>query len=147
MKSLSKALLSLLLIGTSAVSIGVDWNDSHVFHPDWHQHARFHDIVLLAFLCGMSLVSLWLLWRRSQEEFIAIVVSVSVVVCFWGSFFIAAAVPGSSPAAHVDESPPSLAGVPLYTNMIIATFAIVFSMIACAMYKMGIGRKAATDNA
>lgn len=134
MQTFVRATLTVLLIATSVVSVLVDWNDSHVFHPDWHPHARFHDIVLLLFLVGLSLLAIWLLWRKGAEPSIAVVVAMGILLCFWGSFFAAAAIPGSSPVAHVGEEPARLLGIPLHTNMVIATVTCIATLICGALW-------------
>ena len=133
-KKISRIMLSVLTVFTTAVSIGVDWNESHVFNPDWVPHAVFHDVMLLVTLVGITAVSLWLIWRRSLEPSVGIRVASAFQIIFWGSFYVAVWVPGASPGAEMGMSPPTLLGLPLYPNMVVAVVIIVLTLIADWMY-------------
>lgn len=54
--NIGKILLTVVLVSGALVSLVVDWSESHVFNLEWTSHARFHDVVLLCLLTGMSLV-------------------------------------------------------------------------------------------
>ena len=134
-KKTAKILLSVLVVVTTLVSVVVDWNASHVFNPDWHPHGRFHDVMLLTLLVAFIPLLLWLLWRRSKEPEVAVKVTTTILVTFWGSFYINLLIPGTSPAANVEELPPSLLGIPLYPNMVVAAIIIVLSLIGYWLYQ------------
>ena len=133
-KKLAKILLSVLVVISTLVSVVVDWNSSHVFNPDWHPHGRFHDVMLLTLLVGLVPLLLWLLWRSSPEPEVAITVTTAILVIFWGSFYVNLLIPGTTPAANLEESPPSLLGLPLYPNMVIAAIIIVLALIGYWLY-------------
>ena len=133
-KKLAKILLSVLVVISTLVSVVVDWNSSHVFNPDWHPHGRFHDVMLLTLLVGLVPLLLWLLWRSSPEPEVAITVTTAILVIFWGSFYVNLLIPGTTPAANLEETPPSLLGLPLYPNMVIAAIIIVLALIGYWLY-------------
>ena len=134
----AKILLSVLVVATTLVSIVADWNSSHVFNPDWSPHAKFHDIMLLTLLVGLMPILLWLLWRKSAEPEVAVKVTTAVLVTFWGSFYLNYLIPGTSPRAFPDIPPPSLYGIPLYPNMVVAAIIIVLSLVAYGLYSSGV---------
>ena len=134
-KKIAKTLLSVLVVVSTLVSVVVDWNASHVFNPDWHPHGRFHDVMLLTLLVAFIPILLWLLWRKSKEPEVAVKVTTAILVTFWGSFYINLLIPGTSPAANVEELPPSLLGIPLYPNMVVAAIIIVLSLIGYWLYQ------------
>ena len=72
---LGKWVMTFVLVAGAVVSTAVDWNETHLFNPAWHPHARFHDALFLMILDAMSLVVLWLLWRRSAEPEIGLKVA------------------------------------------------------------------------
>ncbi len=75
----------ILTIATLVYGIGplvADMNPTHVFHPDWTPHARFHMVWLLTITSFISLVGLWLIWRRAQPIFAGIL-GLGVVGGFW----------------------------------------------------------------
>lgn len=133
-QKVARIILSVLTVFTTAVSIGVDWNQSHVFNPDWVPHAVFHDVMLLVLLVGITVISLWLMWRQSPEPNIGIRVSSALQIIFWGSFYIAVWVPGASPGAEPGMTPPTLLGLPLYPNMVVAVVVIILAAIADWLY-------------
>ena len=133
-KKLAKILLSVLVVVSTLVSVVVDWNSSHVFNPDWHPHGRFHDVMLLTLLVGLVPLLLWLLWRSSPEPEVAVKVTTAILILFWGSFYVNLLIPGTTPAANLEESPPSLLGLPLYPNMVIAAIIIILALVGYWLY-------------
>ena len=150
--TIGKSLLTFLLVAGAVVSVAVDWNASHIFNPDWHPHAVFHDVVLLGFLCLTSGWATWLLWRRTAEPRVALLTAASVPVFFWGMFPVAWAVPGSSPSAEWGGDAPAfldivdadittrphdhghahgvLDHIPLFPNEILAVVIVALTLLA-----------------
>ncbi len=136
MRRTSRILLSVVLVATAVVSVAVDWNTTHIFNPEWHPHAKFHDLVMLWLLSGMSIVALWLLWRRSIEPDIAYTFAMLVPVIFWAPFFfVTLVVPGTSLQADLEESPPIVAGIPIYPNVAVAAVSVILALIGYGMYR------------
>lgn len=136
MRRASRILLSVVLVATAVVSVAVDWNTTHIFNPEWHPHAKFHDLVMLWLLSGMSIVALWLLWRRSTEPDIAYTFAMLVPVIFWAPFFfVTLVVPGTSLQADLKESPPIVAGIPIYPNVAVAAVSVILALIGYGMYR------------
>lgn len=132
----SRILLSVVLVSTAVVSVAVDWNTTHIFNPEWHPHAKFHDVVMLWLLSGMSLMALWLLWRRSTEPDIAYTVAMLVPVVFWSPFFFTTLViPGTSLQADLKEAPPMVGSIPIYPNVAVATVSVILALIGYALYR------------
>lgn len=48
-------------------------NPTHVFNPDWPQHARFHNVWQLLTNTGLALLGLWLVWLRGQIGLAALI--------------------------------------------------------------------------
>ncbi|MBD1997585.1 hypothetical protein H6F88_32385 [Oculatella sp. FACHB-28] len=136
MRGISRILLSVVLVSTAVVSVAVDWNATHVFNPEWHPHAKFHDVVMLWLLSGMSIMALWLLWRRSTEPNIAYTVAMLVPVVFWSPFFfVTLVIPGTSLQADLEEALPIVAGIPIYANVVVATVSVVLALIGYGLYR------------
>jgi hypothetical protein len=74
-RNIGKMLISLAAILTAVIPFLADWNDSHLFSPQWSPHARFHDAVSLGMTTMLSSVALWLLWRRSPDQDAAVTVA------------------------------------------------------------------------
>ncbi len=91
-----KILISIAAIITAVVPYLADWNDSHLFSPQWSPHARFHGVVSLSMNTILSSVALWLLWRRSADRDAAVTVAATIPIAYWGPFFLAPFVPGTA---------------------------------------------------
>jgi Family of unknown function (DUF6640) len=95
-QNIGKLLISLAAILTAVIPYLADWNDSHLFSPQWSPHARFHGVVSVGMTTILSSVALWLLWRRSPDEDTAVTVAAAIPVAYWGPFFLAPLVPGTA---------------------------------------------------
>jgi hypothetical protein len=120
MVTAGRVVLTLVLLGTIVGPIQADWNPSHIFNDRWPSHARFHGVVSLGMAALMSVFAIWQLWAAA-----AVALAVAVPVTYWGSFFIALAVPGTG----VDDPPhhvPRPAGVPI--NVLLPAVLVVLAV-------------------
>src|SRR6266480_6300322 len=120
--NIGKILISLAAIITAVAPFLADWNDSHLFSPQWSPHARFHGVVSLGMTSLLSSVALWLLWRRSPDQDAAVTVAAMIPIAYWGPFFPATLVPGTA----IEDSGHRLvriAGVP--TNLLGAGATVI----------------------
>ena len=63
-----RLLMTVATLMYSLVPVVVDFTETHVFHPDWPPHARFHMVWLLGLLCGVAVVSLYFIWRFDADR-------------------------------------------------------------------------------
>lgn len=74
-----KFLVSLVSLVTIFGAFLFDWDETHIFNPNWPPHAKFHNGQTMSMGVALGLLSLYLLWRKktiSNFEFnIAVVVS------------------------------------------------------------------------
>lgn len=95
--SAARLLMSVILLGGSALSFLLDWSPNHLLNPLWHPHARFHGALLLFFVAGVSLTGTWLLWRRSGEPELPFKVAIFIVISYWTPlFFVPFLLPSAS---------------------------------------------------
>jgi hypothetical protein len=128
----SRALLTAILLGGSAMSFLLDWSSNHLLNPEWHPHARFHGGLLLFLLAGVSLTGTWLLWRKSQEPQIALTVATLIALSFWTPLlYVGSIVPGSTPWAGMRGAEPHVAGQLVYPNVAVAALFILLTLWAC----------------
>lgn len=138
-QKIGRILLSVVLVSTAVVSVAVDWNASHLFNPDWPPHARFHDVAMLNLLCGVCVLGLWLLWRRSPEPEIGARVAALIPVIFWSAFFYTTLlIPGTSLSASPEEIPPQILGIPAYPNVIVALISVTLAAVGYWLYRTGV---------
>ncbi|WP_437776931.1 DUF6640 family protein [Sorangium sp. So ce1097] len=133
--TLGRVVLTFVLVSGAIVAVGVDWNETHLFNPAWHEHARFHGALMLLILCGVTVVGLWMVWRRSMEPQVGFNVAAWIVVIIWTPFFyITWLIPGTSLLAGPDVPLPVVAGVPLYPNVLIAGAELLLAALAYKLF-------------
>ena len=121
-----KLLISGAAIMTAVAPIRADWNDSHIFSPQWSAHARFHGVASVGMANILAAVALWLLWRRTADRRAAVAAAAMVPIAYWGPFLPAALVPGTGvddPGHRVRR----IAGVPV--NLLAAGGATLSAML------------------
>jgi hypothetical protein len=123
-----RLMITLSLLATFIGPTLADWNQSHVFNPEWPPHARFHDVAGLCMTTGFSLIGLWLLWRKSPDFRVHLIVATAVPILAFASLFIAMLVPGAGVEDHPGASPRVL-GLPLGLSL-----AAAFSGLAVIGY-------------
>jgi len=132
---LGKLMLTLILLIQSVLGFVLDWSGNHLLNPLWHPHARFHGALLLFLLTGVSLMGVWLLWRRSKEPEIAIAVAAIISFSFWAPFFyITFLLPSSTLWAGDPARVPHLGGWVFYPNVAVAGLFLVLTAVACYVY-------------
>ncbi|WP_100640653.1 DUF6640 family protein [Alteromonas facilis] len=70
---LSKCLISFGVLFYVVVIPVLEWNQTHVFNPDWPPHARFHEVWQLFTHIALGLMALWLAWLRGQIKLAALI--------------------------------------------------------------------------
>lgn len=130
----ARVLMTVLLVGGSAMSFVLDWRSNHLLNPLWVPHARFHGALLLFFLAGVSAMGTWLLWRKSPEPRLAFKVGLFLSIAYWTPlFYIPFVLPSSSWWAGRAGAEPRIAGHVFYPNLAVAG---VFLLAAFAAYWM-----------
>ena len=142
---LGRLLLTGILLLQSVLGFALDWSGNHLLNPLWHPHARFHGALLLFLLTGVSLMGVWLLWRRSKEPEVAIVVAAVISLSFWTPFFyITFLLPSATPWAGDPSKVPHLGASVYYPNVVVAG---VFLALTAAAYWIYGGRHPASKDA
>src|SRR5437899_10889746 len=93
--NIGKILISLAAIITAVAPFLADWNDSHLFSPQWSPHAHFHGDVSLGMTTILSSVALWLLWRRSPDQDATVTVADAIAMSYWLPSLLALFYPGT----------------------------------------------------
>lgn len=128
---LGKWVMTFVLVAGAVVSTAVDWNETHLFNPAWHPHARFHDALFLMILDAMSLVVLWLLWRRSAEPEIGLKVAALFAAAVWTPFFyIEALIPGTTLLASDNVPVLKVGSMTFAPNLVVAAVLFLLTLVA-----------------
>ena len=80
----ARILITIATLFYGLAPLFADLNATHVFHPEWTPHARFHMVWLLGTNSWIAILSLYLLWARSQVVLSA-VLGVCVMLGFWSA--------------------------------------------------------------
>lgn len=97
----AKVLITIATLMYAVVGILADANSTHLFNPDWTDHAKLHLAWLLGTFLSLGMLSLYLLWRRSQ-----IVLSAAIGFCVAAGFWIALATMNIYGGALTDPGSP-----------------------------------------
>ncbi|MGP8002130.1 MAG: DUF6640 family protein [Streptosporangiaceae bacterium] len=113
---LGRSLLTVANAITVLAPLAADWNDSHIFNPDWPGHARFHGVTALAMTTTLASANIWSVWTGRDDQPAARFFAAAVPLAYWAPFFPAALVRGTTvddpphPVARVGGVPVSLLG-------------------------------------
>ncbi len=96
--SLSRTLLTLGALFTIVVPSAMDLNSTHMTNPLWPAHARFHWAVGYLSIIQINLLALYLLWGNHawRGSRLSVLLTAVSPVLFWGNFFPALLLPGTS---------------------------------------------------
>lgn len=120
-------MLARLSVSLAALVLGLvvpilEINETHLFNSQWPAHARLHEAWQLLANASLSLLCLWLVWKRSAERLAS-----AIMLAATGSFvvaFIAQATYGGS-MKHTDGSELLVAGVnPAFGVMLLASILL-----------------------
>lgn len=127
----ARVLMTAILLGGSVLSFVLDWSPNHLLNPLWHPHARFHGALLLFLLAGVSVLTTWLLWRRSPEPDLGLKIGLGIAIAYWTPlFYIPFLLPSSTWWAGKPGAEPHLNGVLIYPNLIVAAIFLLAALFA-----------------
>jgi hypothetical protein len=130
-----KILITFIIVSSTVISVVVDWNHTHVFNPEWPGHARYHGLLFLNLLCGVSILSLWLMWRQSKEPELGVRVAVLILVIYRASFFYLSFLPPHTSLLPRAEEPPHFHGLPIYPNVVASGIFIILILLGYWIYR------------
>lgn len=130
-RNVPRILMTFVLLSSSVLSFLLDWSPNHLLNPLWHPHARFHGALLLFFLAGVALTGTWLLWRRSSESQVAVIVGALLAASYWlPLFYIPYLLPSSSWWAGRPGAEPHIVGRVFYPNLAVAALFLTLTAVS-----------------
>lgn len=78
-----KILVSLVSIVTIFGAFLFDWDQTHIYNPNWPPHAKFHNGQTMSMGVALGLLSLWLLWRKAKPGKFEFNLAVLVASLYW----------------------------------------------------------------
>lgn len=103
--SIGRGILTFALIVTPVAMVAFLSNSDHLGNPAWHPHARFHAAQLAGVGIAVSVLGLWLLWRRTTDRRPGPIAAAVIAAAPPLAEFAALLVPGTSPIP--DEANPN----------------------------------------
>lgn len=85
---IARILITIAALVYGVIPLLVDLTATHVFHPHWTPHARFHMVWLLATNSSLAVLALYLLWSGNNEALARIRAAGVVSLCVLGGFFV-----------------------------------------------------------
>lgn len=110
--SLGKILISIVSLYAAFGSYIFDWNNTHIFTPNWPPHAKFHNAQDILLGTTTGLLALWVLWVQRTDERNKLILSTVLASLYWITQFGAVFFPGTALVdpqfSHPDQLPAQL---------------------------------------
>jgi hypothetical protein len=133
----AKLLLTVAVLGYSAVPARADLNATHATNPTWTPHARFHVVWQVGSYLGLGLLGLVLLWAPGGHDALRVNIVALIAVCVYGGFFGAFLACSRYGGRLADENgyPPATVrfrGRPRSVDLNLAGFTVLTLILAVA---------------
>lgn len=89
-------LIGIAAVTSIAIPVAVDFNETHLFNPDWPGHARLHDAMSFLMSMGLGAGALWLIWAPERRRGGLLATAAILSVWSWVSLLLAGAFPGAT---------------------------------------------------
>ena len=132
--ALPRILLTLTALLIAVLPQVVDWTPTHIFHPDWPGHARFHLVQLLMVNSALGVYALWILWGPGELTPARVQRAGFLQVIVLGAFFLSMALRGFSGATMTDRA----GGVSQLAGGVdpnTALFSVLFAVVLFALWR------------
>ena len=125
-------LITIATLVYGVLPLLADFSETHVFHPRWTPHARFHTVWLLATQSAVAVVSLYLLWASAWDLAKRIRLAGVLGLCVLGGFAVSAITRGLYGGALADSEGgvPSIGGID--ANLLV--FSTALALVALALW-------------
>ncbi len=128
----SKILLTLGTLMYCVAPLFADLNSTHVHHPEWTPHARFHMVWLLSVCASIGVLALYQIWVKGNELLAAILGLIML-----GSFWVAALTKESYGGAYADVGGIETPIFGMDANAFGFGIAIIFIVVGLALSRTG----------
>jgi hypothetical protein len=123
------------LVGSSAAvgAFAADWNETHIYNPNWPPHAKFHNAQTMVFAVDLAAISLYQLWVRKPYTRSSLRWATLFAGLFWGAQAPAILFPGT---AFTDPeqagSQPKVLGVTI--NQVVGQVVLIYPLLGLGYY-------------
>jgi hypothetical protein len=91
-----RLLISIVALYAAFGSYIFDWNNTHIFNPNWTPHAKFHNAQDMLLGTTTGLLALWVLWVMKIGEQNKLKLSVALAGLYWATQLGAIFFPGTA---------------------------------------------------
>lgn len=91
-----RVLLSLTSLTTMAGAFIADWNETHVFNPNWPPHAKFHNGQTMSMGLALGAGGLYSLWGRPRYGTPQLAMATTFASMYWITQASAILYPGTA---------------------------------------------------
>jgi hypothetical protein len=121
MRNIGKLILSLFAIFAGVGAYAADWNETHIYNPNWPPHAKFHNAQTMLMGTFLGLSSLFFLWRRQGTPRDNLDAGATLAALYYVTQSGSILFPGTAAIdpEFVDKYPqPKVAGIPLTISLL-----------------------------
>ena len=140
---MTKERWGVYLIGFAAVTsivvpVAVDWNETHLFNPDWPGHAKLHDAMSFLMSMGLGGAALWLIWAPERRRGPLLALAAFLSVWGWASLILGGFIPGATYQNTAENLPaPSIAGITIWPNAALSWIIVVLALVGWRLLASG----------
>ncbi|GAA4984946.1 hypothetical protein GCM10023205_63980 [Yinghuangia aomiensis] len=114
-----RVLLTVTGLTTMCGAYIADWNDTHVFNPDWPPHAKFHNGQTMSTGLALGAATLYFVWGRRPWTYGTLQLATACASAYWITQMSSILYPGTAftdPGCSRKAGQPVMAGVTLALN-------------------------------
>lgn len=128
-----KFLISFIAVFTAVSPYLADWNETHIYNPNWPPHAKFHNAQTMIFGAYLGLLSLWVLWgRKDISESEKLNQGTVFAALYWLAQLPAILFPGTAFNDPNGLPMPTVLGV--QTNQVLLSIFFILPLIGLGYY-------------
>ncbi|MBX9651156.1 MAG: hypothetical protein K2X57_29310 [Xanthobacteraceae bacterium] len=113
-----RIVMSVIAIGTVVLPFLADWNETHIYNPEWPPHAKFHNAQTMSIAVLLGIAGLAFLWRDTDRTRVGLSAGWVMIALYWVSQGLAFLFPGVAwtdphllqPGQSLDQFPLQLKG-------------------------------------
>jgi hypothetical protein len=143
-----KVLLSVSTLWAAVGPYAFDWNETHIYNPEWPPHAKFHNAQTMSTGVALGVAGLYTTWmRRGRWTQGRLDVSTAAASIYWITQLSAVLYPETALFDHARQRTP--AGTPAAPPRIrgpqpvVASVALAVNAVAYAMERRRLARRTA----
>jgi hypothetical protein len=130
-------IMSVLWVMVAWGPIWYDFNDTHLFNPDWSPHARFHMMMVFSDVVALAVFGLYLVWGKTCSRLERLRLSaVAGFLYVLGVAIAARTMPMYGGSMHWDDTAPRAATLADGNYVVFLVTCAVFLLLLVLLYSV-----------